>query len=261
MAVQLDGFVVDEAHTILEGSRAFRPKLRELGQLAMVGAQMVYLTARLPPRQEKDFFALINTCEEDVTMIRTRTTWSNVGYSVQTLAATSPAEAGEKMVARVREILDQKLEAHPWPSKMIVYCHTVKATDALAAALDCDAYHREVDTRDGKAERLRAWTSAMVRGRYGRGRVTVAANALGLGIDVPSIRVVMYVEIPFTMADYAQQSGRAGRDGQRSEAIVVSGWWLGREERVERAPRARAGLCQWAGMPACGSRLGHGWAT
>ncbi|KAG4271203.1 hypothetical protein FPRO04_14699, partial [Fusarium proliferatum] len=42
-----------------------------------------------------------------------------------------------------------------------------------------------------------------------------------LGIDVPDIRVVMHVEMPFEMADYAQQSGRAGRDGKRSEAIVI----------------------------------------
>lgn len=122
---------------------------------------MVYLTATLPPRQEKAFFDLINAREEDVVMIRTRTTRTNVGYSVKTMTATSAAEAGETMVRRVREILDEKLEAYPWPAKMIVYCHTVKATDALATALDCDAYHREVDTRDGKAERLRAWTSGL----------------------------------------------------------------------------------------------------
>jgi superfamily II DNA helicase RecQ len=63
--------------------------------------------------------------------------------------------------------------------------------------------------------------SGLERERYGGGRVIVATNALGLGIDVPDIRVVMHVEMPFEMADYAQQSGRAGRDGKRSEAIVV----------------------------------------
>lgn len=49
----------------------------------------------------------------------------------------------------------------------------------------------------------------------------MATNTLGLGIDVPDIRVVVYVEMPRTVADYAQQRRRAGRDGQRSEAIVI----------------------------------------
>ena len=58
-------------------------------------------------------------------------------------------------------------------------------------------------------------------GAVWRGHVIIVTNALGLGIDVPDIRVVMHVEMPFTMADYAQQSERSGRDGQRSEATVV----------------------------------------
>ncbi|KLP03469.1 Uncharacterized protein Y057_10530 [Fusarium fujikuroi] len=218
---QLDGFVFDEAHTILEGTRDFRPKLRELGRLALVGVQMVYLTATLPPSKEGEFFELINARPEDVTMIRTSTSRANVVYSVQTLVAATVEQATEAVTTKVREVLDQKLEEYPWPAKMIVYCNTVVATDALATELNCDAYHRDVDTRDGKAERLRAWMSGLERERYGGGRVIVATNALGLGIDVPDIRVVMHVEMPFEMADYAQQSGRAGRDGKRSEAIVI----------------------------------------
>ncbi|KAH7459142.1 hypothetical protein FOMA001_g20253 [Fusarium oxysporum f. sp. matthiolae] len=182
---------------------------------------MVYLTATLPPSKEGEFFELINTRPEDVTMIRTSTSRANVVYSVQTLVATTPEQATEAIMAKVREVLDQKLEEYPWPAKIIVYCNTVVATDALATELNCDAYHRDVDTRDGKAERLRAWMSGLERERYGGGRVIVATNALGLGIDVPDIRVVMHVEMPFEMADYAQQSGRAGRDGKRSEAIVI----------------------------------------
>jgi hypothetical protein len=202
---QLDGFVFDEAHTILEGTRDFRPKLRELGRLALVGVQMVYLTATLPPSKEGEFFELINTRPEDVTMIRTSTSRANVVYSVQTLVATTPEQATEAIMAKVREVLDQKLEEYPWPAKIIVYCNTVVATDALATELNCDAYHRDVDTRDGKAERLRAWMSGLERERYGGGRVIVATNALGLGIDVPDIRVVMHVEMP----------GRQSRAGSR----------------------------------------------
>ncbi len=117
---------------------------------------MVYLTATLPPSKEGEFFKLINTRPEDVTIIRTSTSRANVVYSMQTLVATTPEQATEAIMAKVREVLDQKLEEYPWPAKIIVYCNTVVATDALATELNCDAYHRDVNTRDGKAERLRA---------------------------------------------------------------------------------------------------------
>lgn len=49
----------------------------------------------------------------------------------------------------------------------------------------------------------------------------MAINALGLGINVPDIQAVVHVEMLYRMADYMQQSGRADRDRQRSEAIVI----------------------------------------
>jgi superfamily II DNA helicase RecQ len=55
---QLDRIVVDECHTILDGTPKFRPKLRQLGELGLKGVQMVYLTATLPPRDEEEFYRL-----------------------------------------------------------------------------------------------------------------------------------------------------------------------------------------------------------
>lgn len=49
----------------------------------------------------------------------------------------------------------------------------------------------------------------------------VATSAFGLGIDIPNVRVIIHVERPRTILDYAQESGRAGRDGMRSEAMIM----------------------------------------
>lgn len=157
VTAQLDRIVVDECHTILEGSRAFRPRLRELGQLGLVGVQMVYLTATLPPSREETFFDLINARRVDVSLIRAPTTRRNVAYMVRDVSH-DVSRVDDGIVAVVQEILHLKLEQYPWPAKMIVYCQTVKATEDMASFLGCDAYHREVDTRDGKAKRLHAWS-------------------------------------------------------------------------------------------------------
>jgi superfamily II DNA helicase RecQ len=55
----------------------------------------------------------------------------------------------------------------------------------------------------------------------GKQRVIVATSALGMGVDIPDIRCILHVDWPFTVLDYAQESGRAGRDGLRSEAIMI----------------------------------------
>jgi superfamily II DNA helicase RecQ len=53
--------------------------------------------------------------------------------------------------------------------------------------------------------------------------VFVATNALGLGIDVPHIRVVIHIGVRSRITDFVQESSRAGRDREKSEAIILRG--------------------------------------
>lgn len=57
----------------------------------------------------------------------------------------------------------------------------------------------------------------------GRQQVFTATNALGLGVDAPTIRAVIHVRVVRKIRDYAQESGRAGRDSNASEAIILRG--------------------------------------
>ncbi|KAK4112965.1 hypothetical protein N656DRAFT_682791, partial [Canariomyces notabilis] len=70
----------------------------------------------------------------------------------------------------------------------------------------------------GGAEAKRAVVRQL---REGTRQVFTATNALGLGADAPRIRAVVHVGLVRQLRDYAQESGRAGRDGQASEAIMV----------------------------------------
>jgi superfamily II DNA helicase RecQ len=56
--------------------------------------------------------------------------------------------------------------------------------------------------------------------------VIAATSALGMGIDIPDIWCVIHVGQPRTLLDYSQESGRAGRDGLASEAVIIhpQGW-------------------------------------
>jgi RecQ family ATP-dependent DNA helicase len=112
VTARLDRVVVDECHTILEGTPAFRPKLRELGRLALVGVQMVYLTATLPPRREAELFTLTNTRPEDVEMIRMRTTRRNIAYSVVSVRPGSGQDASEVMTAAVLATVGRKIDEY-----------------------------------------------------------------------------------------------------------------------------------------------------
>ena len=69
------------------------------------------------------------------------------------------------------------------------------------------------------------------------GRVVVASNAFGLGIDQLDVRVVIHVGPIHQLRDYGQESGRGGRDGQRSEAIIIVR--AGRQEALQKQAHSR----------------------
>jgi hypothetical protein len=93
----------------------------------------------------------------------------------------------------------------------VIYGNSVPKVKKLAEQLACNAYFHDAV---GKASML----ADFMAGKQG---VIVATSALGMGVDIPDIRCIIHIDWPRTILDYAQESGRAGRDGLRSEAIII----------------------------------------
>ncbi|KAK5988451.1 hypothetical protein PT974_01673, partial [Cladobotryum mycophilum] len=121
-----------------------------------------------------------------VKMFRWRTTRQNIEYRVEIVKAgwDEQEEEEDKRVCRmVREWLNRHEEG-----RVIVYGGSVDRVKGLAKTLGCEAYYNKINTTKGKQRRLRAWIRD--------GTLMVATNALGMGVDMPDIRLVVHAGMP-----------------------------------------------------------------
>lgn len=228
---QLDRVVMDECQVLLDSSPEFRPELAELGSVIREwGGQRVFLTATLPPGDMEAFFKVAALEAERTTVFRERTTRTNIQYRVVRVQAKAGKSAEEAEDEEVCE-LAKRWRRQNSQGRIMIYAVERERVDRLAARVGCPAFHSKVDTAEGKLRRLKEWKEG--------GLMIAGTKALGLGIDVPDVRLVLHAGMPYSMKDLIQESGRAGRDGQKSEAIVVCA--AGRPEAVSRPGGGQAG--------------------
>jgi superfamily II DNA helicase RecQ len=216
---RLDRIVVDECHVVLDSLGGFRPRMLAMRSLVQAETQMVFLTATLRPREEQQFISAMGLpAKAEGQWFRGRTTRKNIGYQVQPYNQNDEEQAVVDLVRGLKE-------KYPMPGQIIVYCGTKARTKQMAEALGAVCFHREIGTAEQKKEIVKQLTS-------GQQQVFTATNALGLGVDAPTIRAVVHIGAIRMMRHYAQESGRAGRDGQASEAIIMRGYRETRGRRV-----------------------------
>ena len=209
---RLDRIVVDECHIVLESTKGWRTQVLKLRNLVKAETQLVYLTATLKPKEESEFIRLMALPpKQQCAWFRMPTTRPNIAYQVRWYNREEELETD--VLAR---LVQEKKEQYPSPGQIIVYCDSVSKAKEHAAILGATCYHREAGTPEEKLKLLRQLTE-------GQQQVFVATSALGLGIDHGLIRVVFFVGQVRRLRDFVQQSGRAGRDGAASEAIIVRG--------------------------------------
>lgn len=204
--LQLALFAIDEAHCVSQWGHEFRPEYRELACLTehFPGIPRIALTGTADPRTRADILQALRMDRAEVFV---------ASFHRPNLHLAAAPKVGE--TAQLLEVLAR----HPGECG-IVYCGSRAKTERTAQKLQdrsipAIAFHAGLEPAHKRA--------ALARFRSGEPVVIVATIAFGMGIDRPDVRFVVHLDMPDSPEAWYQQIGRAGRDGDPADTLLLYG--------------------------------------